>query len=136
MLTIYYSVKKQVNSLILFLKFKHVNMCPRNLYVWLSLGVEIFTNIFYSLRLWHFLIFYDKNIQRHTTFAIRKITEKKEISDFTNRKLFMLSQGNLLNYHLRILEVDIPSTTQILTLIALSANGGYWQSATEHKITS
>lgn len=77
MLTIYYSVKKQVNSLILFMKFKHVNMCLRNLYVWLSLGVEIFTNIFYSLRLWHFLIFYDKNIKRHTTFAIRKITEKK-----------------------------------------------------------
>lgn len=67
---------------------------------------------------------------------LEKLLKKREISVFTNRKLFMLSQGNLLNYHLRILEVDIPSTTQILTLIALSANGGYWQSATEHKITS
>lgn len=63
----------------------------------------------------------------------KKTLKKREISDFTIRKLFMLSQGNLLNDHLRILEVAIPSTAQILTLITLSANGGYWQSDTEHK---
>lgn len=53
------------------MKFKYVYIYLRNLYMRLSLGVEISTKIFSSLCLWYFLIFYG---------------EYTETQDFCNEK--------------------------------------------------
>lgn len=64
-------LKKTGYNTIPFMKFKYVYIYLRNLYMWLSLGVEISTKIFSSLCLWYFLIFYG---------------EYTETQDFCNQK--------------------------------------------------
>lgn len=71
------------------MKFKDFNMCPRNLHVWLLLGVEIFINIFYSYAFGISSFSMIKTYRDIRLLQLEEILKKREISVFTIRKLFL-----------------------------------------------